>query len=327
MSLNADKLSLQTKLHIGSTPSHSDFEVQGSVAYDIQTVSGNTLLSGNSYIFANSSQGNLTLELPKPDDFQGRIYHIKKASPLNDIFLIGGPFDSLDHLRLGTSSSLHGKVSLQSFSGNWHIMGLSGNTQEIGSSNLIAWYRLEETSGTTVSNTKSSGFSGTLTNTTLITASSRGISGNGISLSSVSEYVNMGDNFNYTDNFTLSCWVKLTSTSGRICSKRSGSNGIDIYIQGGRIGYYDGTVNLGASSINDGQWHQVTVVVDEASSAIYINGEVYRTFTPSITLAGTDFYIGRYGGSYFDGDMDDFRVYDTALSSCDVAALAQHRVE
>ncbi|MET9793577.1 family 43 glycosylhydrolase [Streptomyces canus] len=88
------------------------------------------------------------------------------------------------------------------------------------------------------------------------------------------------------------------------------------------------------SQLTPGEWRHVTVTLDGASGAmvLYVDGvEAARTTTtikPSeLYDANKDYsgYIGKslYGADpYFGGEVDDFRIYDRALSAAEVMELS-----
>jgi hypothetical protein len=75
-------------------------------------------------------------------------------------------------------------------------------------------------------------------------------------------------------------------------------------------------------------WHHVAVTIDDAAVSLYIDGELKAT-TSSITLRPADFrpalnYIGRSQYSadpLLRGRIDDFRIYNYALTADDVKAV------
>jgi prepilin-type N-terminal cleavage/methylation domain-containing protein len=71
-------------------------------------------------------------------------------------------------------------------------------------------------------------------------------------------------------------------------------------------------------------WHFVAATWSAAGASIYYDGSLAVTTTtvPSITVSGTA-YIGSNGGTqrYMNGDIDDLRVYNRALSAAEVLAL------
>jgi hypothetical protein len=90
-----------------------------------------------------------------------------------------------------------------------------------------------------------------------------------------------------------------------------------------------------ATGLTAGTWQQVAVTLDSAAQTetLYLNGNVVATKTgvtvkPSDLYDATTSYTGYIGRSlygpdpYFGGAIDDFRVYDRALSEAEVVKLS-----
>jgi hypothetical protein len=92
------------------------------------------------------------------------------------------------------------------------------------------------------------------------------------------------------------------------------SNYIDLYSDG---------------SYDDGQWHHVVVVSDRDSSLqIFVDGqldgEAIQGDNVDISSPGQPVQVGQLnGGTWFDGPMDEFAIYDYALT--DAQILAQYQ--
>lgn len=77
-----------------------------------------------------------------------------------------------------------------------------------------------------------------------------------------------------------------------------------------------------------GEFHHFALVVDASAneSYLYVDGSKVATHDSAITTGGTT--TTRLGkqfspyGEYFDGALDDVRIYDNALSDTDIASLA-----
>ncbi len=145
-----------------------------------------------------------------------------------------------------------------------------------------------------------------------------------------------------TNNFTVSLWLKTNTTATtqyRLISKR-GSDGYEIYLGSGQNGlaaYCDTTGggclndnNLGTASVRDMKWHHAVVVFDRSGNMTgYVDGNVgsspsnISAAVGSMTVA-QNLMIGQYsngGGDYFNGTLDDVRVYNRALSADEIIQL------
>lgn len=83
-------------------------------------------------------------------------------------------------------------------------------------------------------------------------------------------------------------------------------------------------------NINDGKWHHVFCTKDANDFyAMYIDGVVRNsgtTVTADVSTTTPPFYIGSFvnAGFYWNGLMDDVRVYSRALSASEVTALYKY---
>jgi len=115
------------------------------------------------------------------------------------------------------------------------------------------------------------------------------------------------------------------------------NEGIFSVLAGGSIQFWDysnggsgpGFPSNGSGStgvVDDGHWHSVCFVKNDTAGTYYIDGVASGTTTAASNIAysNTDWTLGkdyRDNDNYFDGLMDDMRVYDIALSPNQVAGL------
>lgn len=90
----------------------------------------------------------------------------------------------------------------------------------------------------------------------------------------------------------------------------------------------------GSAPITQNEWINVAAVFDTDKTLIYVNGELvaetpntegYDLSLPSILGNNSTFYIGYatwQSGEYYVGSLDEFVVYDYALTAEQIAALA-----
>ncbi len=165
-----------------------------------------------------------------------------------------------------------------------------------------------------------------------------------------SQYVSHGNNVGI-DNAsacTISCWCQLESmpaqTLGIFGKDNGGSSRIGASVNGSggtiTVSNSNGGTHFGTSGavIVAGQWIHVTMVFDGTLTGnanrmkLYVNG-VQQTLSFTGTIPSTfpnntttPFFVGRQttsGTGYWDGLIDQVRVYSRALSQADVTALAR----
>lgn len=214
-------------------------------------------------------------------------------------------------------------------------------------SNLLAWWRLDDGAGATCADSSGNSRTGTLVGPpTWVTGK---IGPYALSFDG-SDYV---DSSNFADNltaFTVAAWFKASvnqvGTGGMIVSKlgaggASTGTGWMLLLDGptftdGAIGVViqqtGGTVYRGRVTTDtyiDSTWHHAVMVVTDFASlpSIYIDGVIAASTTLS---AGTVTSISnannvRVGNDYdsetFVGSIDEPRIYSRALTAADVSAL------
>ncbi|MCH9022698.1 MAG: sulfatase-like hydrolase/transferase, partial [Planctomycetes bacterium] len=100
-----------------------------------------------------------------------------------------------------------------------------------------------------------------------------------------------------------------------------------------RVAVFDGYI-IGSTNIADGQWHHVAAVFDNTISQdvkdvkLYVDGQLdtISSFLPRLidTAVGNKVKIGVFtgGSSFFNGLIDDVRIYDRALDLLEIEELA-----
>ncbi len=156
----------------------------------------------------------------------------------------------------------------------------------------------------------------------------------------VTATVNAGIPSNPT-NLTQAMWVKTTMSTGNLRtlvtrrnqSQSSFSDWPTLFMSGGLVTFaVDDNSYMNTTSyiaIGDGQWHHVAGVKSGTTYSLYIDGVLRSSIVDSHSMGGASglaYNIGfapNWNSSYFEGYMDDVRVYSRALSSGEVENLAR----
>ena len=222
-----------------------------------------------------------------------------------------------------------------------HVESPSGNAD----TNLYvvapgAWYQANASSGTTLTDSSSSGNDGTLIGSA---GWASGVGGNALALSG--GYADLPNGIvSGLNDFTIATWFYLDSlgTWSRVFD--FGSNETVNMFLTPQAGYSGGPLRfaittsgnqneqqLNGPSLSTGQWYHVAITLDGNLGKMYVNGfEVVMnenmTLSPSDMGITTQNYLGdsQYGGDpALLGRIDDFRIYPEALSAEQILHMAQ----
>ena len=98
---------------------------------------------------------------------------------------------------------------------------------------------------------------------------------------------------------------------------RSGTSLFNFDINGG------GGVTSTTAALSD-EWYHVALTIDAGATILYVNGVAENTASGATSAHFGPVSIGSWNGTerYFDGLMDDFRVYDRVLTEAEIQPLA-----
>lgn len=132
-------------------------------------MTGNGTIGNASMVFADSSQGNVIINLPDSRDFDGQMVTLKNLSASNNLFIAGGG-GNIDNQSAFLTVSEMSSFKLISNGTQWYILESQSDSLTSPdtslSANLILRWGLEESSGNTAYDTAESGvtYHGNLTN-------------------------------------------------------------------------------------------------------------------------------------------------------------------
>ena len=212
---------------------------------------------------------------------------------------------------------------------------------EISECGLVGCWKLDEASGLTAADSSGQGNDGTLTNMAGNEWTAGQING-ALAFDGTNDYVNLGNDgsLQLTGDMTITVWAKLaTGNAGNyygIAGKLRDAPYAGFALTRHSTNYFyfwiaDGTTIESIASnatYTDTNWHHIAGVRRSGTNYLYIDGvEQTATNTRAIRDSGDFAFIGRqyssYNGRYFKGIIDDVRIYNRALSTEEIAQLAE----
>lgn len=155
------------------------------------------------------------------------------------------------------------------------------------------------------------------------------------------DYISITDSTNNlfafnTSNFSVSLWLKTNqSTNYFVEVSRVSTYGWSAQIQGGvNSGVPDfflatnpdgnsNCANWGGKSVTDNLWHNVVYMMNDTGRYIYIDGvyEVACAGTYDLYQAGLNLNIGILQGIYYNGTLDEIKLFNRSLDETEILAL------
>jgi hypothetical protein len=211
---------------------------------------------------------------------------------------------------------------------------------------LVAWWQLDETSGTDATDESPGKQNGKLVGGPAWT---KGKKGGALKLDGKDDYVAITKAYFKRKDIaavTVAAWIRTSSASNQVVASFDRDQYWQLEVNGsfaknGQVGWSvmtdAGPINLGSRTrVTDGQWHHVAGVFDNGLATLYVDGVVDATKTTGRTCGTNNRRFGFLGvgskaedydglkaaGTFFAGDMDDVRIYSRALTSSEITALS-----
>src|SRR3989339_510780 len=198
---------------------------------------------------------------------------------------------------------------------------------------LAGEWHLEENIGTTASDTSGNNNNGTLTNSPQWVT---GITGNALQFNGINNYVSVANSasLDIKDALTISVWAyptripvmhdDMVSKDDRIGVRWDGANLRPAFI----FKIDDGGSNwrwvISPDAVSLNAWVHIVAVYDKNGGAnnmkLYVDGvqKAVGTYTDTIESTTNPLTIGRYSNRYFQGIIDEVKIYNRALTASEV---------
>ncbi|MHC4741841.1 MAG: LamG-like jellyroll fold domain-containing protein [Planctomycetota bacterium] len=214
-----------------------------------------------------------------------------------------------------------------------------GDTWSFSTGSLAAYWKFDEGSGTTVTNSSGNGYDGTLVGDTAWTT---GQVGGALVFDGNEDFVEITDSndFNIINQISVAAWIKVDAFDNAyqvIVSKGDRSwrlqrdarkNSLEFGCSGLIVpGTNWGAVH-GSVDVNDGQWHHAVGVYDGEEVSLYIDGklDVSAKAEGKIRVNDKAVLIGENSekrGRFWTGAIDDVRIYSYGMTAEEVAILSE----
>ncbi|MFH1536271.1 MAG: LamG-like jellyroll fold domain-containing protein, partial [Patescibacteria group bacterium] len=204
---------------------------------------------------------------------------------------------------------------------------------------LVAWWSMDGGTGTTISDQSINSNTGTLGGDGLGTDLPAWITGKfskALNFDGSDDYVQVANSASIEllhNPLTVEAWIYRRTNSqdweGIVVKAKAGDpyDGYSLYSMASgviraRVGYLNYNLDTTSAIINNA-WHHVDLRTDGPNYAIYVDGVKASAdgTTGTVTTTGTVLWLGRSisAGEYFDGMIDEVRIYNRALSAREIA--------
>src|SRR5262245_27722858 len=205
----------------------------------------------------------------------------------------------------------------------------------VAGSGLVAYWKFDEGSGTTATDSSGNGNIGTLVNGPLWTA---GRVGNALYFDGIDDNVTVPDSasLHLSTAFTLSVWVNPASTFTDFRSILVKNYSYYLYASvagycgdGTPLGGFSGATNTTVcqpSPLPINTWTHLAVTYNGSTLTFYRDGVAVSTSSASGTLSPTTGTLqigGSQFGEYFKGLIDEVRIYNRALNATEIQTVYQ----
>ncbi len=211
----------------------------------------------------------------------------------------------------------------------WNNPQAFGNAELAG---LLGWWKFDETEGRTAADSSGNNHNGTLVGNAKWT---QGKIGGAVDLDGKSAFVQIADKsaFNIAGQITIACWANLRSVPTEYSALvTKGDNSWRLSTIPGQRKFHASVNDWqrlmvdGSTEVTANEWHHVAMVYNNEEVRIYVDGrlDAAKVWKDGIAVNDFDVLIGENAerkGRFFDGLIDDVRIYNYALKESDIMAL------
>lgn len=329
---------ISNSLNIGTSSGSANLNLSGSLGYGVANLSSDDSLGTSSMVLADTSSDNLTLSLPYAGNVRGQMYHIKKIASDQSLWVDGG--GNLIDGDSGLELSELGSLNVVSNGEQWYILDSSNaSSSTVAASNLVGWWKFDDTSGNTAVDSSISGLDGTLeAGVSFDSGGNTGPDSGSLDLDGVDDYVDLGSEAGELvagNAFTVSFWFKINGTTsnldGLVSRDTSSPYTFTIRFQGTILSTMMNGSNLNSTfTPTQGVWYFCTYTFSTATGRnLLVNGASIASdayVTPPTQnndslLIGTDWTVA--STRHPPMSIDDLKIFNRVLSSSEIQVLYQ----
>jgi len=209
-----------------------------------------------------------------------------------------------------------------------------------GTSGLVGYWKLDEAVTTgVVADSSGFGNNGTYSATkptvlTTVPAAIQFADPNCLKFNGSSSFVTIPNSVRYTGNaaksFTFSAWAFMSALPGNwkaVVAKEDTTKYCGLWVNPFNEWTFEPNVTRGATAPAATGWHHVAAVQDATQNIrkIYVDGVLSGNTDTAVDCSSpAAFHLGSGDGTddFWNGRIDDVRIYDTALSQAEITNLA-----
>ncbi len=217
---------------------------------------------------------------------------------------------------------------------------IAGTAHDVADwSDEIVAHHFEEASGATIFYNAANSHYYTPTHstcTTCPTAGQTGRFGRGVQFDGVDDRIDLSLTRDpAAQPFTVSIWFNLANLdSTRTILQQLDGNGMGrtwLYVESsnGKLQtHLGGSVLAGQTTVTTGEWHHAAVRYDGTTVSLYLNGQLEATHTGTLESADGTIQLGvnKTNGNRLLGTLDEFILFDRALTVEEIVALSQQEM-
>ena len=198
--------------------------------------------------------------------------------------------------------------------------------KNISNNNLIGYWPMNEGKGSQAGDFSGNNLTGSLTGGTW----ANGKRGGALSFNGTSDKVS-GGNITIGANMTISAWIFKNSSTGQksFFSNRGGAGNVYFGLSGTQVFLYDNAgsppnITSASGAVQIGKWQHIVATSNASTTIFYVNGVQVASNSQNRGSSTGTFGIGwdpSIGTEYWDGLIDDARVYNRTLSATEIATL------